>query len=392
MIPQIKLKRGHEQRAKQGHPWIFAGEVERFSRGSFVPGDIVDVVTSGGERIGRGSINPHSQIMIRLLDRGFPEIDEVFFHRKIAHALQYRHAIGYEPSCTRIVSSEGDGLCGLIVDRYEDRLVIQALTHGIYNRLDWICAALVDLLKPSGIFLKNESAALEREGLPVEQRLLYGAWETPWNPQLDGIRLSLDIETAHKTGLFLDQTINRRMLGGYVAGKNVLDMFCYAGLWSLTAAQHHAASVVGMDISKDAIVHCQQSAALNGLSDICAFERRQVFEALKAMTHEGRQFDVIILDPPAFVKTKSKLQAALKGYEKLNRMALPLLRKPGLLVSCSCSYQVTGEVFRDLLMQTLHRSGCRGKLLHALSQAPDHPILLNVPETQYLKCYYLWVE
>jgi len=391
-ILQIRLKAGREKRALGGHPWIFAGETEPVPAASIQPGDLIDLVTASGRPLGRGMINPNSQILIRLLDRGAPPIDEGFFAQRLRRALEYRRRIGYQPSCTRVVSSEADGLPGLIVDRYEDCLVMQALTQGMHRRLAMIQSALADVLQPRAIYLKNDSPILEREGLPLEKRVLAGPWPEPWEFELDDLRLSLDIETVQKTGLFLDQTVNRRRLAGSIAGKSVLDVFCYVGLWSLSAARAGASRVLGIDSSAEAVARAAEHAKRNRLSNPCRFERRVAFDALESLAAGSERFDAVILDPPAFVKSKTKLKPALRGYEKLNRLGLEVLARPGLLVTSSCSYQVSNEAFLDAVRRAAQKTGREARLLHFFTQAPDHPVLLQVPETQYLKCAYLWVE
>jgi 23S rRNA (cytosine1962-C5)-methyltransferase len=392
MTIEIHLKKGHDRRALAGHPWVFAGEAQSLPKDGIQPGDLAEVFASSGRFLGRGWVNPHSQILVRLLDGQKGELEEDFFLCRLREAQNYRRAIGYEPECYRLASSEGDRLPGLIVDRYGDRLVLQALTAGIHRRLEDISDALMNLLNPRGIYLKNDSPFLEKEGLPRESRLLRGEWPEPWQFELDGLKLRLEIEKAQKTGLFLDQTPNRRRLAEYAPGKRVLDLCCYAGLWSLQAARAGAASVLGIDSSAEAVARAQENARLNGLEGICRFERQAAFDALEAMAATKERFDIVVADPPAFVKSKTKLQSAIKGYEKLNRLALGVLNRPGLLVSCSCSYQLSSEAFLEMLRQTIRRAGCRGRLLHFLTQAPDHPVLLHVPESQYLKCAYVWVE
>lgn len=392
MTIEIHLKKGHDRRALAGHPWIFAGEAHGLPKDSAQPGDLAEVVSSSGRFLGRGWINPHSQILVRMLDGQKGELEEDFFFRRLQEARDYRRSIGYEPDCYRLASSEGDRLPGLIVDQYGDRLVLQALTAGVHRRLESIGDALMNLLNPRGIYLKNDSPFLEKEGLTRESRLLRGEWPEPWQFELDGLRLRLEIEKAQKTGLFLDQTPNRRLLSGYASGKRVLDLCCYAGLWSLQAARAGAASVLGVDSSAEAVARAQENARLNGLEGVCRFEREAAFDALEAMAAAKERFDIVVADPPAFVKSKTKLQSAIKGYEKLNRLALSVLNRPGLLVSCSCSYQLSSEAFLETLRQTLRKAGLRGRLLQFLTQAPDHPVLLHIPESQYLKCAYVWVE
>ena len=321
----VKLKRKEERRILRGHPWVFSNELDR-SPVDCTPGELVDVLDSAGRFIGRGTINPHSLIAVRLLTRIPEEINAAFFRKRIAAARGLRTMLGFGASF-RAVFSEGDGLPGLIVDKYADTLVIQSSTAGIDRMLTEIVAALQEEYAPTAIVLRNDTSSREIEGLACEIRVIQGTISGPMAFEESGINYRADILEGQKTGFFFDQRENRLALKGYVRGRRTLDCFCYVGAWALSAARFGAAEVIGLDSSEKAIALAADNAALNGLS--AQFKKVDVFEELRVLDKQRARFGCIILDPPAFVKSRAKVREALKGYKEINLRAMKLLEPGG---------------------------------------------------------------
>jgi 23S rRNA (cytosine1962-C5)-methyltransferase len=384
----LKLKKKEARRVLRGHPWVFSNELD----GSPVecePGEIVDVVDNTGRFIGRGAISPHSLIAVRLLTRTQEEIDRDFFKKRIVAARGLRTMLGFGDSY-RAVFSEGDGLPGLIVDKYADTLVVQSSTAGIDRMLDEILAALQEEYTPAAIVLRNDSPSREIEGLPRETRVALGAVPGPITFEESGIHYRVDVLEGQKTGFFFDQRENRLALNGYVQGRRTLDCFCYVGAWAFSAARFGAVEVSGLDSSEKAIALATGNAALNGLA--ASFRKADVFEELRVLERQRERFGCIILDPPAFVKSRAKVREALKGYKEINLRAMKLLEPGGMLVTCSCSHHIDQELFREMLIDAASSAGRQAKLLEMRSQARDHPALLAARETQYLKCAFLKMD
>ena len=384
----VRLKQKEERRILRGHPWVFSNELLQ-PAGEFSTGEIVDVLSFAGTFVGRGYINPHTLIAVRILTRKQEEINSDFFREKIAAARSLRTALGFGQSF-RAVFSEGDGLPGLIVDKYADTLVVQSLTAGIDRMLNIIIPALQDEYSPKAIVLRNDTTSRELEGLVQETRTIYGTITGPVTIEESGIRYNVDVIEGQKTGFFFDQRENRQAIKDYVKGRRTLDCFCYIGAWSLAAARFGASSVIGIDTSEKAVKLASENAALNGLS--AQFKTADVFNELRRLEKAGERFGCIILDPPAFVKSRAKVREALKGYKEINLRAMKLIEPYGTLVSCSCSHHIGQELFREMLIDTAYSAKRRARLLEMRSQARDHPMLLAAPETQYLKCAVLLIE
>lgn len=384
----IKLKKNEEKRILNGHPWVFSNEIENFSS-QIEPGTIVDIEDYKGRFIGRGYFNPRSLISARILTREKEETDADFFKKKIQAANEYRRNVFPTEASYRVVYSEGDFLPGLIVDKYENVIVIQSLTAGIEKQLDNICGALIDMFKPEAIIAKNDTAIRELEGLKPETKILYGKLPDELVIERNGLRFAVDIISGQKTGFFFDQCENYLRLADIVKNKDVLDCFCYVGGWSLHAARYGAKSVIGIDSSEKAVSLANKNAALNSLADRCSFEAAEVFDKLRALNKEGKQIDAIILDPPAFVKSKAKIKQAIKGYKEINLQAMKLLRQGGYLITCSCSHHLSQEMFFNLLNDAALDAKKSARLVELRAQARDHPMLLAVKETAYLKCAIL---
>ena len=388
MIKTIKLKKKEDRRVLRGHPWIFSNELVELPKDA-APGELVDVLDFSGGFIGRGYINPRSLIAVRLLTRKREEIDVDFFRRRITNARDLRQGLGFGESF-RAVFSEGDGLPGLIVDKYADTLVMQCLTAGIDRMQDAIMTALREVYAPRAIVLRNDVSSRELEGLPQEKRVVFGETSGIVTMEESGIKYRVDVLEGQKTGFFFDQRENRLALRDLVKGRRTLDCFCYVGAWALSAARFGATEVIGIDSSEKAIRLATENAALNGLS--AQFKAADVFEELRLLEKQKERFGCVILDPPAFVKSRAKVREALKGYKEINLRAMKLLEPGGVLVTCSCSHHIDEELFREMLIDAAYSAGRQLRLLEMRSQARDHPALLAARETQYLKCAVLIVE
>ncbi len=383
----LYLNPGREKRVLQGHRWIFSNEIGD-SLSQYEPGSWVEVFSHKGKALGCGYINPHSLITVRLLSGPGREPGAHFITERMARADERRRTLLYpDARCYRVVFGESDELPGLVVDRYEDVVVYQVNTLGMTSLEPQIIEAIHAVLQPKAIVSRHDSTVRLLEGLPLTKAVVHGKVPENHRVELDGIRYLLDPMGGQKTGMYLDQRDNRQALKSYVEGKKILDLFCYNGAWSLTAASGGAAQVLGIDESGMAIEQATNNALENDFGSLCRFESREVFQALKEFPKNT--FDVVIVDPPAFVKSKSALLEAKKGYTDLNRRALLALRRGGILVSCSCSYHLDEVSFRDVLLKAAQASGRELSLLEARGQAKDHSPLLAMPETRYLKCYFL---
>lgn len=387
------LARGEEKDVFAGHLWIYDNEVQRVE-GSPEPGGIVDVLASNGVFLGRGYYNPRSKILVRLLTRGREEIDSAFLEKRLRTALEYREKLGLaqgERPAYRAVFGEADFLPALIVDRYADCLAVQTLALGIDQYKAEIVRILAKLLQPRCIYERNDVPLREKEGLPQQKGVLFG--ENPGTVEIleNGVRMLVDIENGQKTGYFLDQRENRAAIAPYVRGAHVLDCFCHTGGFALHAAKYGAAQVEAVDISETALEEVRRNAQLNGFSQVTAV-KANVFDLLTACEREGRMFDVIVLDPPAFCKTKAALAGAYRGYKEINLRAMKLVRPGGFLVTCSCSHFMSPELFLKMLQDAAldARRACR--IAEQRYQAKDHPVALGAEESLYLKYVALQVQ
>ena len=378
----VKLKQKEERRILRGHPWVFSNELDR-SPVEFAPGEIVDVLDSMGRFLGRGYINPHSLIAVRLLTRIQEEINAGFFRRRIAVARSLRSSLGFGDSF-RAVFSEGDNLPGLIVDKYADTLVVQSSTAGIDGMLNEILDALREEYAPEAIILRNDTASRELEGLARETRVVHGAISGPVTFEESGIKYRVDVLEGQKTGFFFDQRENRLALKGYVQGRRTLDCFCYVGAWALSAARFGATEVIGLDSSEKAIALATENAALNGLS--VQFKKADVFDELRVLEKQRERFGCIVLDPPAFVKSRAKVREGLKGYKEINLRAMKLLRPEGILITSSCSHHFSDVAFDAVLADAANDASVTAQVLYRTGAAPDHAVLAGFPESHYLKC------
>lgn len=384
----VHLKEKEARRILRGHPWVFSNELTRIDD-TVSPGDLVDVLDSSGRFIGRGYMNPHSLIAVRILTRRQEEIDFAFLKKRISVARSLRTGFGFGESY-RAVFSEGDGLPGLIVDKYADTLVVQSLTAGMDRMQDEVLAALREEYGPAAVVLRNDVSSRALEGLTQETRVVHGVVSGPVLIEESGITFRVDVLEGQKTGFFFDQRENRLALRDLVRGRRTLDCFSYIGAWALSAARFGAQDVIGLDSSAKAVALAAENAGLNGLT--AEFRVADVFDELRAMEKKRERFGVIVLDPPAFVKSRAKMREALKGYKEINLRAMKLLEPGGALATCSCSHHIDQELFREMLIDAAHSAGRQARLLEMRSQARDHPALLAARETQYLKCAILIVD
>ena len=387
-MAKITLRKTRETRVRGGHPWIYASEIERVE-GEFENGDIVEVSDYKGKFIGRGFYNPQSQISLRILTRNDEPCDRDFFAKRISDAWEYRK-IWCDPNSCRLIYSESDFLPGLVVDKFGDVLVMQSLSLGIDRIKDMLCDLLMEIVKPAGIWERSDVPVRRLEGMQQTTGLLRGEVPDLVDMVENGIHFQVDVKNGQKTGFFLDQKENRAALAPICKDAKVLDCFCHNGSFSLHAAKFGAKSVLGVDISEEALEVARENARKNGLDNV-TFEAHNCFDHLRELTDANEQFDVVILDPPAFTKNKAALQSALRGYKEINLRGLKLVRPGGFLVTCSCSQHVLTEAFQDMVNEAARDAKKRIRLVEYRTQAKDHPILPQSIETKYLKCMILQV-
>lgn len=374
-------------RILNGHLWVFQQEIAG-SLKKYEPGTIVELRDKKDQFLGIGYINPSSLITIRLLTRRKEKINRSFFETRIKDAISYRKRFFPEMDSCRLIYSESDLLSGLIVDKYSDWLVIQSLTAGMDIFLPQIVDILDTLIKPSTIFLKNDTPLRTLEGLELKTEFIKGTGEHLPVIKEGDIFLKIDPVHGQKTGFFLDQRENRLLLSELIKEGRGLDLFCYTGAWGLQLAKN-GAEVLFIDDSEKALMMARQNAELNNLSGKCSFLKTDVFEYLNKV--KQKEYDFIVLDPPAFVKSRSKIEEAIKGYRFINSVSMSILKKGGIMATSSCSHHITRELFLDILRQAARGAGRIVRIIEFRSQAKDHPVLLQVPETEYLKCAILEV-
>jgi len=390
-ISKAILKRHGKHGCESGHPWVYSSEID-YVKGKFVPGDIVDVFNCRQQFLGRGYINPRSQIAVRILSRNPEVIDREFFVRRLSHAWKYRQRFLEEPEYCRLVFSEADFLPGLVVDKFGGCLVLQTLALGMDRYKDIIVSVLEELLKPEMIYERNDAPVREIEGMELKKGFLKGAGDTLLTVRENGLQFYADIENGQKTGFFYDQRENRQILKKFVAGAEVLDCFCFSGSFSVHAAAYGAKSVLGVDVSEAAVAMAEQNAALNKVEDRCSFLAANAFDLLREYSDSGRSFDTVILDPPAFTKSKATVDSAARGYKEINLRGLKMIRPGGYLVTCSCSFHMDRNFFRNLVTEAAADAKRTVREVAYQSQAKDHPSLPASPETSYLKFLVLEVQ
>lgn len=381
----VRLKKGEAKRVRSGHLWIFKSEIASYERG-IEAGDFVWVVDEYGRKLGIGAANLSSVISVRLLTRGArSQFTERILEQRIDHAVSRRQHLRCD--ARRLVNAEGDLLPGLIVDAYKDVVVVQLQIAAWDRHSERIVEILRNLLRPRAIVLRNDSRGRLREGLKTYSRVALGNLDGNVVIDESGIEIEVDILKGNKTGYYIDQRNNRQMLLPFVSGKKVLDCFCYTGTWSIMCAKAGAREVVGMDISRSSVELATRNAKRNEVE--IDFRVVDVFEELPAIARRKEKFDVIILDPPSLAARRSGVGGAFRGYIHLNRVAMGLLEPGGFLLTCSCSYHITPSVFEGILQRAASLTKRQVAVLQRGGQPEDHPALLAMPETNYLKSILL---
>ena len=391
--PVLRLKRGEERRLAAGHLWVFSNEVDTDTTPltAFEPGAVAELRSGRDAFLGYASVNPHALICARILSRDAQQpVGAELIRRRLERALVLRQRLG-NPSCCRWVFGESDLLPGLVLDRYGDTVVGQIATAGMEVLKAEIAAAVQDILAPRGLFWKNDSAGRELEHLPQLTEVAFG--EVPEEIEVveSGLSFTAPLAAGQKTGWFYDQSANRARLARYLPeGARVLDVCSYAGAWAVTALKHGAAYACCVDSSAAALGFAEANAARNGTT--IEPLRADAFDAVKALGERGERFDVVILDPPAFIKRKKDIPKGQAAYRKLNQLALELLADEGLLVSCSCSYHLAAEELLGAIQSAARHTGRFIQVLEAGGQSPDHPVHPAIPETRYLKAFFCRVS
>lgn len=390
VLPPLQLKKNEDRRLRAGHAWVFSNEVDigRTPLTTLEPGAAVQILASNGKVLGTGYANPRSLICARLVSRDprHPLSPSLLVHRlKVALALRER--LFAEP-CYRLIYGESDGLPGLVVDRFDQVLVVQITTAGMERLRDEVVAALDKVLKPAAVLLRNDSAIRTLEGLDLYVTPALG--EVPDSVAVveNNVRFEAPLAAGQKTGWYYDHRDNRARLGRYVRGTRVLDVFSYIGAWGVQAAAAGASEVVCVDSSQAALEQVHANAALNGVGGRVGVEHGEAFDVLRQLRDNGQRFDVVVLDPPAFIKRRKDVKEGLEAYRRLNQLGMRLLTKDGILVSASCSYHLRRDELQKLLLQSARHLDRSLVIVEQGGQGPDHPVQPAIPETEYLKAFF----
>ncbi len=382
MKNQVILKKNEERRLLGGHQWIFSNEIGSIN-GKPGAGEVVEILRHDQGFLGLGFYNPHSLIAVRFLTSLHEEISTEFIERRISDAIGIRRKLFPGSESYRIVNGESDFLPGLIVDKYNEYLSVQILSYGMENRLNEICDVLESSLHPKGIVERNDTPIRSLEGLQERKGTLRGVPEHTIVVE-HGAKFNVDLQKGQKTGFFLDQRENRKAVRRFVQDAEVLDCFCNEGGFSINASLGKARHVLGIEISDAAIDKARVNAVINQTSGV-EFKQADVFDTLKEYSAEKKRFDVVILDPPSFTRSRKTVRTALKGYKSINGLALTLINPGGYLITASCSHLITEESFLDSVEESSRKSGRKLRLLELTGASPDHPVLVSMPETKYLK-------
>lgn len=391
----VTLKKDEGRLLKSGGAWIFDNEIDSIM-GNFENGDIVMVNDFDGYHLGKGFINTYSKITVRMLTRdASTEIDEAFFTKRLQDAWDYRKKTVDTSSC-RIVFGEADFLPGIVIDKFENVLVVESLALGIDKVKNLLINILKNILKNdgiiiSGVYERSDAKVRKHEGMETYKGFIGDEFDTNVHINENGVRYIVDVKDGQKTGFFLDQKYNRLAIQKLCKGAKVLDCFTHTGSFALNAGIAGASSVLGVDASELAIAQARENAVLNGLEDTVSFECRDVFDLLPELESKGERFDVVILDPPAFTKSRNSIKNAVKGYREINLRAMKLVRDGGFLATCSCSHFMDFELFTKTIKQAAMNSHVRLRQVEFRTQAPDHPILWAADESYYLKFYIFQV-
>jgi len=388
----IRLKPKEQRRLLKGHLWVFSNELQTVPH-DIAAGETVRLLTHDGKPLGTGFYNPHSLIAFRMLSRQEELPDRAFFKKKITEALRLREAIYRldDTNAWRLVHGESDGLPGLIIDRFNRVVVLQAFSAGMDCHLPLVSEVIDELLQPEAIVVRNESQLRELEGLPLYKDIVKGERANTRQIIHDaGISFDVDLYEGQKTGFFLDQRENRRFIRAFSEKAEVLDVFTNDGGFALNALHGGAHSAILLDISEETLKRAEKNALLNGFDNFSLIAG-DAFTLLNTMTEAKEQFDIVVLDPPSFTKSRKNLPAALKAYKRLNKLGLQLVKPGGFLATASCSHHVSEEDFLNAIHQAALSAGRQLRMIHKNSQPPDHPVLLSMPETGYLKfaCFYV---
>lgn len=389
-LPVLRLKKNEERRLRAGHLWVFSNEVDVASTPltAFEPGDAVEVQDAAGRPLGSAYVNPRSLICARLYaSRPGQALDAALVERRLRRALALRERL-FEKPYYRLVFGEGDGLPGLVADRFGAVVVLQVTTAGMERALPLVLDALQRVLAPGGVLLRNDTSSRALEGLPQHVDTAAGTVPERVEIEENGVRFEVPLLGGQKTGWFYDHRMNRLRLQQYARGRRVLDVFSYVGGWGVQAAVAGATQVVCVDASAAALEGLGRNAELNAVDDRVLAYHADAWDALRALREAGERFDVIVLDPPAFIKRKKDAKEGEQAYRRINQMALQLLADDGVLVSASCSYHLSREALHDAVLRASRAAGRPVQYLEEGGQAPDHPVHPAIPETRYLKAVF----
>lgn len=387
----VILKKGGGRYLKSGGQWIYDNEIDRID-GEFTPGDVIRVEDFDGFFLGRGYINPRSTITVRMLERYHDdEIDEAFWEKRVRNAWEYRKNVT-DTSCCRVIFSEADYCPGLVIDKFGDVLVAECETLGMEKHKETICRLVKKVLSEDGInirgiYERSDASVRKLEGLEKVKGFIGEPFDTNVMITENGVKYRVNIEEGQKTGFFLDQKYNRAAASKLCRGKKVLDCFTHTGSFALNAGLAGAESVLGVDASELAVKQAEENARLNGLEDRVRFMTADVFDLLPELIEKGEKYDVVILDPPAFTKSRSAVKNAVKGYREINIKGMKLVKPGGFLCTCSCSHFMTPELLEKTIIEAAKGARKRLRLTEYRMQAPDHPYLMGCPESLYLKFF-----
>ena len=384
MVSKVYLIPGKEKRVYSRHPWVFRSDIHH-TEGPCAPGDVVSIYSDKGRFLAKAFYNPNSQIALRILTWQDEEIDRAFIFRRVHDAVEYRRTFADLRSC-RLIFAESDRLPALIADVFGSTVVIQCMSLGMERFKQDVIDAIVEEIHPDGIWERDDIPVRKLEGMEMKTGLLYGNVPDRVEMTENGIRFLVDVKEGQKTGFFLDQKENRAAIAPFVKNKKVLDCFTHTGSFALHAAHYGAADVTGVDISDYACEFATENARLNGFGDNVRFIAANAFDLLSEQSKAGQKYDVIVLDPPAFTKTRSAVESALRGYKEINLRAMKMVVPGGYLVSCSCSQHVTPDLFKKMIQDAAYDARVSLRQVEFRSQGKDHPILPAAPETEYLKC------
>ena len=382
--PAIVLLAGHSKRLRGGHPWVFSNELRMDPETKALPaGSLVTVIDAGGERLGVGSFNPHSLIAVRMLDRNADQaIDQSWITARLQRALRLRDQMIGAPYY-RLIHAEADGLPGLIIDRYGDVLSIQANTAGMEVLTPLVLEGLLSLLTPRALVLKNDSPVRKLEGLETYEKIAHGALSGPVPLIENGVTFFADLVDGQKTGWFYDQRDNRAAIAALAKGRSVIDFYTYAGGFAIQAAKAGARSVVAVDRSEGSLALASQAAAANGVTIDPV--RADCFAEMERLAAAGSRFEIVVADPPAFVKSRKDIAAGSKGYRKMAKLAAALVAPEGFLLAGSCSHHMTPDAFAEAIRQGIQQAGRSGRIVRTAGAGADHPVHPFLPESAYLK-------